>query len=120
MALGGIDTGALETYSDDLARDQRLKAARERIVLEPLESIDRMAAKVSIDLKDGRTIVAEHNVGIPATDIDGQWERLTTKFRSLCIPLIGEAHTTSLIEQIANLDEAETIDALMPACLPST
>ncbi len=120
MALAGIDTGALETYSDHLASDERLKAARERIVLEPLDNIDRMAAKVSIDLKDGRTIVAEHNVGIPATDIDRQWERLTTKFRSLCVPLIGETRTESLIEQIGKLDEADTVNALGPATLPST
>lgn len=119
MALAGIDTGALETYSDVHASDAGLNAARERIAVEGLDAIDRMAAKVSIDLKDGRTLVAEHNVGIPADNLDRQWEKLADKFRSLTGPILGGEKTEAIIEQVAVLEDADTVDALMATCTPS-
>ena len=119
MALAGIDTGALETYSDTHARETGLNEARERIAVEGLDAIDRMAAKVSVDLKDGRTLVAEHNVGIPADDLERQWEKLAAKFRSLTVPILGEEKTEAIIEQIAALEGADNLDALMATCTPS-
>ena len=52
---------------------------------------DRHGAAVALVLKDGRELLAETNVGIPASDIALQGEKLRAKFHSLAEPVIGRS-----------------------------
>lgn len=116
MALDGVDTAALASYCDANAKDPRYIAAREeKIRLEPREDIDRMAAVVTLELGDGRTLTAEGDVGKPAGDLDAQWRRLSGKFEALATPVIGAARANTLRETVAALDEQPDLDALMRA-----
>lgn len=113
MALDGVDTSALETYSDAIAVDARLSEAREKIVVVADDSVERMAARVTIELRDGKTLEAEHDAGIHASDVEMQWEKLTAKFNALCRPLLGDDKAASLRAAVAGIESAETLGELM-------
>jgi 2-methylcitrate dehydratase PrpD len=115
MALAGIDTSALETYSDANAVDAKLGAARAKVEVTATDKVARHAARVVIELNDGRTLEAESDAGIPAADIAAQWTKLSGKFDVLCKPVIGDNRTTALRQGIVNLETATSIGDLMQA-----
>lgn len=114
MALDGVDTAALESYSDANANDPRYIAAREnKLTLEPRSEVDRMAGVVIVETKDGRLIEATGDVGKPAADDGAQWDKLSAKFAALTQPVIGESRAGDLRDAIASLDSASDIRGLM-------
>ena len=115
MGLDGADTGALATYSDANANDPRYVAARKRIALDLSEGMDRSAALVTLTMKDGRTLSAENNVGVPAEDTQEQWRSLSAKFTSISAPVIGAQRCDEALKIIAALESESDLSALMTA-----
>lgn len=115
MALDGIDTAALETYSEANAANPRYIAARERIRLETRETPPegRHGAAIAIDLEDGRTLRAEANVGIPAKDVDLQEQKLVAKFRALAEPVIGKERAREAERLLLSFDDQPDLRAIM-------
>lgn len=115
MALDGADTAALDTYSDASARDARYASARERIRIEPriADPGERHGAAIALKLKDGRTLTAEANVGIPATDLGAQEAKLVAKFGALAEPVIGRDRAQSAQAMLLTLDRLPDIKGLM-------
>ena len=113
MALGGEDTAALGTYSDEMANRSIYREGSRRVTLDtiPLPQEHRHGAAVAIVLKDGRELLAETNVGIPASDVAAQGEKLRAKFHSLAEPVIGRARTG---EALRLIERFETLDSLKP------
>lgn len=117
MALSGVDTAALGTYCDANAHNPAYVALRERIKLDtkPDKNRARHGAGVSIQLKDGRTIEAQHNVGVPAGDVGRQGEKLEAKFHALAEPVIGRARTKSALDMINRFESLPNLKTLMEA-----
>ncbi len=115
MGLDGADTGALETYSDANATDLRYVEGRKRIRLDLVDDMDRSCADVSIELKGGRVLQGDANVGLPAKDTAEQWRNLSSKFTSLTEPVIGKERSAMLVAQIADLDREKSVQDLMKA-----
>ena len=117
MALDGADTAALGTYSDANALDPRYAAIRERVTLDtaPDPSRARHGASVTIELKDGRKVRADHNVGIPAKDVALQGEKLEAKFHALAEPVLGRARTRSALDLINRFETLPGLKPLMEA-----
>ncbi|MHA1164672.1 MAG: MmgE/PrpD family protein [Alphaproteobacteria bacterium] len=113
MGLDGADTSALEIFSDENANDPRYTQARGRIRLDLSEDMDRSEAVVTVKLKDGRELRGEDNVGVPATDTNEQWERLSAKFSSLSTPVAGAERTAELLQRIGTLEKEADISTLM-------
>ena len=113
MALGGEDTAALGTYSDEMANRPVYREGSRRVTLDtkPLPQEHRHGAAVAIVLKDGRELLAETNVGIPASDVAAQGEKLRAKFHSLAEPVIGRGRTG---EALRLIERFETLDSLKP------
>jgi 2-methylcitrate dehydratase PrpD len=117
MALDGADTAALETYSDANTVSPRYVEGRERIRIETraFEREARHGAAISLHLKDGRALVAEANVGVPASDLEAQQRKLEAKFRALAEPVIGRDRTEKLVGLVARFEGLETLRGLMEA-----
>jgi len=117
MALDGADTAALGTYSEENALNPRYIALRERIVLDttPDRNRARHGASVSIELKDGRTLRADHNVGVPARDVKLQGEKLEAKFHALAEPVIGRARTRAALDLVNRFENLPSLKGLMEA-----
>jgi hypothetical protein len=72
-----------------------------------------MVTRVDIALTDGRVLVAEADLGQPASDLDAQWQRLAGKFTAVAEPVIGPAKAAQIIARVAAFDQADDIGALM-------
>lgn len=113
MTLAGRDTGDIHTFSDDLATDPALCALRKRITVAPRVFDSRTASHVRIDLTDGGIRERQLDVGVPARDLDGQADILSTKFRTLAVPIVGEASAEELRRRILRLEEQASIAPLL-------
>ena len=118
LALDGADTADLDLYRDEVARDARLGAARERIrldVVSPRVGALRHSAQITLQTRDGRTIKASADVSEPAVDLDRQWQRLVDKARAIVLPRYGEQAFETLVTAVAQLDEAADLADLEAA-----
>lgn len=113
MALAGVDTAALTSYSDAGATDPELAALRERVVIElDPQTAGLTAAEVTIITRDGRSLHAQHDSGIAATDLPAQQQRLQAKFRALVQPSWDATACTAIIDLVEQLDELPTLAPL--------
>jgi 2-methylcitrate dehydratase PrpD len=115
MALAGVDTAGLDSYSAETANDPRLVALREKVTLDFQDGWPQAAAEIAVTLGDGRVLRASHDAGVPASDIAGQGERLAAKFDALAAPVLGPARARELHAAILGLDtlaDAGTIATL--------
>ncbi len=117
MALGGEDTAALGTYSDEMANRSDYREGSRRVSLDtqPLTKEHRHGAAVAIVLKDGRELLAETNVGVPASDVAAQGEKLRAKFHSLAEPVIGRSRTGEALRLIERFEMLDSLKPLMTA-----
>lgn len=113
MALAGIDTADLASYSDTAAADRALAALRERVQVELLSEWSGLTqAVVRIDTASGPALRQHHDSGIPATDLGAQQQRLAAKFRSLARPLLDEEACEELLDMIARLEQLPDMSPL--------
>ncbi len=112
MALSGIDTARLDTYSAATATDPALVRLRDKVALDFQDGWPQAAAEIEVVLGDGRVLRASHDAGIPSADIAGQGERLASKFDALTEPVVGLARARELREMISGLDRLADIGAL--------
>src|SRR5689334_7170972 len=104
MALSGVDTASLGSYSPETANDPALVQLRDKLTLDFHDGWPQAAAELQVALTDGRVLKASHDAGIPNGDIAGQRERLVTKFDALAEPVLGGARTRELRAAILGLD----------------
>jgi 2-methylcitrate dehydratase PrpD len=113
LALAGVDTAALGTYSEAATADPRLVALRDKVEVGFSDGGGRSAAAIAVTMADGSVLTAEHDAGVPAKDVAAQGRRIEAKFLSLAAPVVGAARAHSLREAVAGLDELRSVRALM-------
>ncbi|MBM86424.1 MAG: MmgE/PrpD family protein [Rhodospirillaceae bacterium] len=110
MTLFGIDTGALASYTDEIAHRPDLVRLREKVeVIGDDRLTSRMQAEVEVDLADGRMIAGFADCGVPAGDLDEQERRLTIKFHSLVSPVFGDNRASAALDACLDLDSLDDV-----------
>lgn len=120
MALAGVDTSGLVSYSAETANDPRLVALRQKVEIEFVSGWSQTRTAVEIETTDGAQFQAEHDAGIAATDIAGQGQRLVEKFTALVEPLYGTTRCSEIIALVNRLDELTDVGPLAAACRAET
>jgi hypothetical protein len=115
LAMDGAPTASLALYSPETACAPRYVKARKRIALEVVQGPDRNTATVQIMTRDGRTIRAQANVAVPATDLALQWQLLVDKARAIVVPRVGAAKFAKLVSAIESLDRLPSVEPLFEA-----
>ena len=111
--LGG-DTAAPETYSAETAADPKIVQLRDRVSVEPQgQDWEHSVTESIVDLKTGRQLQVRHDTGIPAADVARQGERVTAKFMSLVVPVLGDNKAKALAAAVDGLEDLKDIGALM-------
>ena len=113
MGLAGVDTSRLASYSEDVAADPVLVALRDKVSLDLRSGISNTFSEVSLKLRDGRTLSAHHDSGVPASDPVNQGARLEAKFIALVDPVLGEKAAETLVNHIGRFDEQPNVLAIM-------
>ncbi len=115
MALAGVDTAGLDSYSVATATDPALVTLREKLDLDFRDDLPDAGAELAVTLRDGRTLHATHDAGVAMTDIAAQGARLAAKFDALAAPALGAARSRELraaIEDFDGLADAGTLGRL--------
>jgi 2-methylcitrate dehydratase PrpD len=118
MALAGVDTGGLASYSEETAANPALIALRDKVEFDFLPGRSNTVAEMAIELTDGRRVAARYDSGVPASDIDEQGRRLEEKFTSLAGPILGGAKTHDLLGEISRLEALADLRGVMRLCVP--
>jgi 2-methylcitrate dehydratase PrpD len=105
MALSGVDTASLGTYSAATATDPALVALRQRVDFDFRDDCPEAAAELAVTLRDGKVLRVSHDAGIPSADIAAQGERLAAKFEALAAPVLGAGRARELRQAIDRLDD---------------
>jgi 2-methylcitrate dehydratase PrpD len=114
-ALAGADTSDLAFFTDARTADPGLCALRDKVEVELVPEWPMMQSEVKIALKDGRTLSALHDAGIPGTDGANQARRLTAKFERLVEPVLGRERGRALQRLLESVERTTALD-LMAAC----
>jgi 2-methylcitrate dehydratase PrpD len=116
MALAGIDTGGLASYSEAIAADPTLIALRDKVELDFQTRRSNTVADIELLLTDGRRVTASYDAGVPTSDISEQGRRLEMKFCSLAEPILGVARTRDLIGTIGRIDVLSDLKDVLRLC----
>ena len=104
MALAGVSTAALESYSAATCADPVLQALRDRVTVTADEALAETEARVQITLRDGTVLEAAHDLDAPMS-LEDRAARLHAKAAAL----IGEARSAALW---ALIEEAASPEAI--------
>lgn len=115
MALTGVDTAALDAYTDDVTQEPRIRALRDKMSIDFQPGWSHSLAEMAIQLDDGTTIEAKHDSGIPWADVARQRQALEAKFDSLVTPVLGAAGARRLHDAIDRLDDMADVGDLVRA-----
>jgi len=120
LALHGADTSSLELFTEDVARDPELGTLRDRVELVH-DGIERVRYEVCavVDLSDGRSVMAHHDVGVPAKDLDAQEQALLAKANVLVDPVLGAGAGAALFKAVLALPMAESVTDYLKATTPN-
>src|SRR5215472_2281516 len=116
MALAGVDTGGLGSYSAETAADPTLIALRDKVAFDFHSGRPNTIADLELVLTDGRSVSTTYDSGIPASDIKEQGRRLAEKFTSLAEPILGGAPTRDLIGDIERFETLADLHTMMRLC----
>lgn len=122
MALAGVDTAGLDSFSDEAVRAPEVAALRERVqVLLAPQCPGLTLSEVVIETRNGAVLRQRHDSGRPASDLLEQQQRLEEKFRRLVKPVLNLAESDELVDLVALLDELTDLSPLAgmlarPAC----
>ena len=117
MALAGLDTGRLDSYTDANAADPQLAGLRDKMEIDFQDGWPHTLAEMDIHLTDGRVVTARHDAGIPAADVAEQGQRLEDKFTALADPILGANRVSRLLGAVAELDRAPNVRELLALCV---
>ena len=114
LAVFGMDTAAIETYSDETATHPTFSAFRDKVTVHG-DGHGETAADVCLTLRSGAQLRLREDVGIPVRDLPAQQARLKRKYASLTEPVLGLQPSRRLYDAIQNLERAEALDGLLLA-----
>jgi 2-methylcitrate dehydratase PrpD len=118
MALLGVETADLASFSDAQARDAALVRLRDRVRLVTDPSLASTRAIVSV-AGQGEQRRAEYDSGLPERDLGRQWQRLLAKFRGLATPIIGARAAEHVIATVATIEQADLLKELLALTAPA-
>jgi len=86
------------------------------VALDFRTGIPNTFTETEVLLRDGSRLRAQHDSGVPSTDVAQQGRRLAAKFTALVDPVLGNARTARLIESIGRLDTLPDVRGIMRLC----
>lgn len=112
LALLGRDTADPATF-DRFPADADVHAALPLIAVKLRPGMAKTASVVTIVLDDGRAMMAVHDAGVPAADLDGQERRLRAKFAALTAPM---PDSSELAHALLDIGECDDVAPLLRRC----
>ena len=113
MALNGMDTASLNSFTDQVANDPALHPLRDRITVELVDRPSTTWSDLTLRLADGSELSAEYDSGIPTQDVAHQGQRIRQKFDALAEPVLGGNRAAALADAIQHIEAQRSIADIM-------
>ena len=107
MAMAGISTAAIDSYTDAAAADPALAALRGKVSVAEDPTLTEMQARVDVTYADGSTVQLFHDLGA-SLDLATRQDRLTQKARAV----VGRALADDLWAAVQS-DHVDDLTALL-------
>ncbi len=107
MAVHGISTANIASYSDATARDPLLVAFRDKVAVVADESLSEMQARVQVTLKNGSGLTESHDLNTPMT-----LEAREVRLRDKAGALLGSTKASALWDALATHDTNAIFDVV--------
>ena len=117
FALAGIDTAAMESYSDANVHNPRLTRLRDKVEVDFQTDWPNTQAEVTVELTNGRHFEARYDSGVPESDVKQQGDKIVAKYRALATPVLGEAKAEALLGIVQRLESLDSIDGLLASAV---
>lgn len=115
--FAGLDTAALDTFTDARANDPALAALRDKVEIDYSPDMPRGRAEIDATLTDGRRLTANFDSGKPVEDVMQQRARVQNKFRRLAEPVLGERRAAELGALAIKVETLRSMRELTELCL---
>lgn len=116
FALAGIETASPAVYNETNAAAPELVNLRDKVKVMFTQDLHLSESHMSVELIDGQHLEAQHDSGIPETDIAAQGSRLEAKFHALVAPFLSEERVTRILQVISELDALRSMSDLTKWC----
>ena len=113
MALSGVDTSAIASFTDKTARQRDLVDLRSRIAVRTGRRPGG-PTPVEVRLRNGEVLTAAHDVSIPEADLALQRRRLVAKFHALAAATYASDQASRIADTALALP-ATNVEALTTA-----
>lgn len=113
LTILGVDTAAIETFSDATAERSDAVALRDLVRVQGGGDDSVTAAEVEITTRFGKRFKRREDAGVPLKDFTEQQARVARKYRSLTLPVLGAERSHRLCDAINNLDHADDVSTLL-------
>lgn len=118
LALLGLDTASIDTFSDQMAGNADVVAMRDKVRVDLQSGMEANHSIVDLKLQDGSNLSASYNVGIPEADLALLRQRLETKFRQLVAPVLGSDAASRLLDLTNRIETLGSVRELTALCVP--
>jgi 2-methylcitrate dehydratase PrpD len=113
MALLGDNTREIAAYTAERVTAPEVRRLRERIVVTPRDDLGGGLSVAIAELTDERTLTATSDSYQPQGDLASQRAIVTSKFKSLAVPVLGEANAQELLRRVLSIEEFPSIRPLV-------
>jgi 2-methylcitrate dehydratase PrpD len=118
LTLLGDDTSNPATFTDERLQESDLIAMRDLVTFTTVAGQPATQASVTVHA-NGRELSAKADTGIPATDLDAQWTKLSAKFMALAEPVIGRENATALHDAVERIEDVGSVRELLALVRPA-
>jgi 2-methylcitrate dehydratase PrpD len=112
LALLGENMASQALLCDATTQRRDVIALRDKVEVEPRQAASDTLNEVFVYLADGTVLSRVHDVGIPATDLKAQGERLKAKFNTLVNPALEASVARAIVESCEGLSDLRNVTEL--------
>jgi 2-methylcitrate dehydratase PrpD len=116
MAFLGDDTADPAAFTNERMRSPELVGLRDRVSVCASDGLTGTQTTVVVRTTGGEEHGESADVGHPAGDLAGQWERITAKFLRLAAPVVGEERACRLHDLVQGMEELGDMSELTGLC----
>lgn len=106
MGLMRCETGCLDLFDDALPHQPELVALRNKVRVDFVAHPSPNWARVTVRQRNGTSVCAEVDTGLPADDLNAQEQRLMAKYLNLANPVIGAKRSQDVADLIAGFEHS--------------
>ena len=112
LLINDVDTAAVATFEDGPINRPEVRDFLPKVTVKTDDEVTHMATRVEVATSAG-VHQAEHDVNQPNDDLASQGHKLRLKFEALAGPIIGQAESLALADQLTGLSSLADIGEVL-------